>query len=356
MKVLILITGLNTGGAERFLLKILPHVDFDFKLVSILGGGSLVSEFESRGVPVTSLCETSEFTWKSVARFRRIIKDYNPDTLLTYLLHADLFGRFFGRLFGVKKIVCSIRNDNSSFRFLNFLDIVTSPLVSLYLPNSPAVKDFLVHKNGITSSKVKVVENCLDVEELDPQASLDTESLRSQLGVSSGTLIYTCVARLKKQKDHMTLLRAFAQVSKGVLVLIGEGDCRRDLETEAENLGISSKVYFLGDRKDVPSLVSQSDIFVLPSLTEGMSNALMEAMALGKPCIVSNIKQNKVLIKNKENGLTFRVGNPKDLAKKMQELSSSKKLRSHYGQKSRKLIKEKYGVKSIAQKLEKALK
>src|SRR5690606_11431810 len=109
---------------------------------------------------------------------------------------------------------------------------------------------------------------------------------------------------------------------------------KSNLIKKVKELGIENKIYILGSRNDVAPILKESDVFALPSKTEGMSNALLEAMALGKPCIISNIEQNTALIKNKVNGLVF--SNEKELVEVLNDLKS-KKTREKYGKENKKV-------------------
>lgn len=350
-KVLILITGLGIGGAENFLLRILPNIKkFDFKLVSIMGSKEIGNQLEKSGIEVIYLNNNKFHLFKSINRFKKIVNIYKPHTLLTYLLHADLFGRIFGRIFGIRTIICSIRNDNSKFKILNFLDKKTSFLVDLYLPNSEALIPILVKKNKISRNKIKVVENILEISEIENKIDKKV-NIRKELNLKKKTKIITCVARLVPQKNHKILVNAFNNISKKkdvVLLIVGEGKLKNDLKKISND-----KVYFLGNRDDVASILNQSNLFILPSLIEGMSNALMEAMALGRICLVSDIRSNKELI-NSKNGFLFKNNSQKDLEKKLNKIILNKNL-NKIAKEAKKTIQDRFNKKTIVEKFENVL-
>ena len=321
MKSKILITGLGTGGAERFLEKILPLNDVE--VISITNLDSIGKLLEKKGVKVTYLNKGKVNIFKTCFKLFKELK--KTDHLMTFLIHADLLGRFIGRVAGVRKITCNIRNDYSKISKLWILDKMTRFLVSDYIVNSPSLSSYM---KKIRVKKYKVIPNGVDIKALEKERinKLNYEGK-----------IITCVARLEKQKDHKTLIEAMKYLKGYTLLLIGEGKEKENLEKLAEGLNVK----FLGNRKDVASILKQSDVFVLPSLTEGMSNALLEAMALSLPCVVSNIEQNKVVIKNNINGLTFKVGDEKDLAEKI------KLVKKDHGKKAKETIIKDYDIKNI---------
>jgi len=115
-------------------------------------------------------------------------------------------------------------------------------------------------------------------------------------------------------------------------------------------------VQFLGKRQDVFAILSITDVFVLPSKKEGMSNALLEAMASGCACIVSNIPENTELIKDQENGLAFSLGDTRDCAQQIQSLYENQKLRKVYGNKAKEDLENTYSLKASKESLESAIR
>ena len=192
----------------------------------------------------------------------------------------------------------------------------------------------------IRVKKYKVIPNGVDIQELEKARVLEG---------FEGKII-TCVARLEAQKNYETLIKAMNHLKGCTLLIVGEGSKRKELENLVEEEGLTEKVKFLGNRSDVPSILKRTDVFVLPSKTEGMSNALLEAMALAKPCVVSNIPQNTALIKNDENGLTFKTTDYKDLAKKISQAKKS------HGLKAKQTIKKEYDINKIRKQYREIIK
>lgn len=315
MKLGIIITGLGTGGAENHLLKILPRLDLDLFIVSLTNEDDIGKVLKKKGIKVYYLGLRKDLLniLTVISRFRKVIKDERPDVLNSYLIHANLFTRIFGRIFGVKKIICSVRNKHIDKPFLMFLDRITSGLVDLYLPNSEAVANFMISK-GFSQEKIKVIPNGIDFDNFPYISASEKEKLKKGLGVLGKKVIGT-VGSLKPKKDQATLIKAFAKLDESfALLIVGEGELRGKLEKLAGDLGVASRVRFLGRRNDAKELMQVMDIFVLPSLHEGMSNALLEAMAAGCKVVVSDIEEN-VEVAGKEN--SFRVGDEGELVEKI---------------------------------------
>lgn len=322
-KILHLITGLEVGGAEMMLLKTLPllQADFDNRVSCIRGHGPIGKRLEDVGIPVAYLDLKSIFDIGVIFRFRAVVKGFDPDVLVTYLIHADLFGRIFGRLFGIRKIICSVRVKLIQFKYLPLLalDGLTSPLVTHYHFNSKTVADMYQKFFFFPERKITVIPNGLEIEKY--QISIDTKKKRQSLNVSEEAIIIGCIGRLEKQKGQKYLIEAFSELVKqypfAILLIIGNGTERKPLEELVKKSKIDNSVRFLGRRNDIPEILQILDIFVLPSLYEGMSNALMEAMATGLPIIATSIPENKELLGYEENGILVPPHNASALTEKM---------------------------------------
>lgn len=319
-RILFVILGLGVGGAEQQLLKILPRMKDEAMVVSLTDDDDIGRLIAAEGVDVRYLGLRRDLLNLPavVVRFGRIVKAFRPDVAFGYLIHANLFIRVFARLFGVQRVVCSVRNRRIDKPFLSRVDRWTQRLVDLYVPNSPALVGYLVERQRIPREKIVVVENAIDVSAYG--GAVDAVAVRRSLAIPPDAFVALCPAKLHWQKDHATLLRAVAEVPDVILLLAGDGPLRANLEALASELGIADRVRFLGWRADVGPLLESADVFVLASRFEGMSNSLMEAMAAGVPALVSRIPENTVLIDDGESGLVFEVGDAAALAQALRGL------------------------------------
>ena len=327
-KILHLITGVEAGGgAEKMLLATLPQLKSAEQAVCVLRGkGENGARLEAAGIKVFYLQAKDFFDFDVIKRYRQVIRDFQPDLQVNYLIHADIFGRWFGKPAGVKKIISYIRNRHTNWLF-KLLDRLTLHRVDYLLTNSAAVLDYYRQRYHFPENRSAFIPNGIDREKIKP-APEEAEKVKAEFGFTDEDFVILSVARLHKQKDLPTLLHALAIIKeKGFccprLLLCGQGEEQESLQLLVDHLGLYDNVRFLGLRQDVGALLNLADVFVLPSLHEGMSNALLEAMAAGKPCVVSAIPENAELIKNKENGLTFIPGNETDLAEKIMALAAS---------------------------------
>jgi glycosyltransferase involved in cell wall biosynthesis len=196
--------------------------------------------------------------------------------------------------------------------------------VDRYLAVSREIAAELTGKLGWPQEKVEVVYNAVDME----RAAVDAPpGLREQLGGSPTRPLVLTPARLNPQKGHRVLLEAIAEVPEALFLLAGDGPERAPLEAEAERLGVADRVRFLGRREDVPQLLAASDVFALPSLYEGSSLAVLEAMAAGIPIVSSAIGGTEELIEDGRSGLLVPPGDAKALATALRRVLGDHALR-----------------------------
>jgi glycosyltransferase involved in cell wall biosynthesis len=329
-KILHLITGLEIGGTEMMLLKTLPKMqdNFDNRICCIRGRGPMGKRLENAGIPVYYLDLKNIFDLEAILRFKKIIREFEPKILVTYLIHADIFGRFFGKLFGIKKIICSVRVKLIQAKYLPllFLNALTSPLVTHYHFNSRTAANMYRKFFFLPRKKITIIPNGIEIEKYNIQ--IDKLKKKKDLGLPEDKIIIGCVAKLRKQKGHKYLIEAFGKISKQednlILLLIGDGEERKNIEKQIEKLNIRDRVYLLGNRNDIPEILQIIDVFVLPTLFEGMSNALMEAMVAGKPIITTDIPENRELINDNVSGILIPTKDPLSIAKNILKLTANK--------------------------------
>jgi glycosyltransferase involved in cell wall biosynthesis len=196
--------------------------------------------------------------------------------------------------------------------------------VDRYLAVSHEIAEELVGRLGWPAEKVEVTYNAVDVERVAVAAP---PGLRTQLGGADARPLVLTPARLDAQKGHPTLLEAIAELPEALFLLAGDGPERGALEARAAELGVAERVRFLGRREDVPQLLAACDVFVLPSLYEGSSLAVLEAMAAGIPIVSSAIGGTEELIEDGRSGLLVPPGDAKALAAALRRLLEDPGLR-----------------------------
>ncbi|HEY0317892.1 MAG TPA: glycosyltransferase [Solirubrobacterales bacterium] len=221
---------------------------------------------------------------------------------------------------GTVQVISDYVPDRSTLLQLRLL----ARCVDRYLAVSRAIAAELVERYRWPAAKVEVVHNAVEPSRFAVSAP---PGLREQLGASDACPLVLTAARLDEQKGHSFLFEALARVPDAVLALAGDGEERAPLEALAARLGIADRVRFLGRRSDVPQLLAACDVFALPSLYEGSSLAVLEAMAARRPLVSSAIAGTDELIEDGRDGLLVPPGDSAALARALERLLTEPQLR-----------------------------
>jgi len=312
-KILHLIQSLDNGGCENMLLRTLPLVDnFEHILITLNKEGELSGKFREKGFEIINIKQNSLINPLPYLRLIETVKKIKPDAIITYLFHADIIGRIIIQLFTKYRPIPFLRTtyNHPKYWIARLTERLTKCFVKQYLANSESVKNFYVENIGVDKEKITVIPNGIDVNFYD-NIERDWE-LRRSFGINDADFVIICVSNLHINKGHRYLLEAFENVfchsredgnPEPHLLLVGDGDEMKNLLRQVENYQSKNNVLFLGKRNDVPELLKISDIFVLPTMFEGMSNAIMEAMACGLPIVTTDIPENRELIENAQTGI-----------------------------------------------------
>jgi len=210
---------------------------------------------------------------------------------------------------------------------------------------SEAVRRELIDDVGIPARKVVLIHNGID---LTPVPLGDLTARRETLRLSSEEIVLVAVGRLAEIKNYNMLLEAFARAVKELpvlrLVMVGDGPERAKLEATAMHLGLSDRVHFLGARDDVREWLALSHVFVLPSLYEGISIALLEAMAAGLPAVATQVGGNPEVVTDQQNGILVESGDVEGFARALVVLARDEALRERMGRAARKRIEMKFDL------------
>ncbi len=290
------------------------------EVFTVSGGGSFVGEIASEGIPVHVYEKKTGFDSKYVWALRKEFRRGRFDVIHTHNPFANLYGTLGGKLAGVKKII-NTRHGMGNFpfnqrreRIFKLLSYWINAVVFVCLKAQERFETL----NLVAPGKSQVIYNGIDLEKFSNLNVLDYSDVREEIGLSGQDKIIGAVARLDPAKDLANLLNALPfvlQSFKNVhLLLVGSGRLLEDLQQQAIRLKIEKNVHFLGERKDIPRLLTAMDMFVLPSITEGMSLTLIEAAACGKPVIATNVGGSPEVIIDQLTGTIVEPGDPIALA------------------------------------------
>jgi glycosyltransferase involved in cell wall biosynthesis len=286
-----------------------------------------------------------------------------PDLVHCWLLYANLAGSIAARLARIPLVVTSVRNIQSEVdynyydpRWQRALERATVPLANAITANAPAVAADYKAFARARVDQVVTVPNGVDVEALPRLTAEERARKRQSLGLSLDAVVIGTVARLAKEKDFETFLRAVARAREKLsplrCVIVGEGPLRAHLELFASSLDLSAVVQFLGERKDVGNLIQCSDAFLLTSVIEGMPNAVMESQLLGVPVVATRAGGSVDLIRDGETGLLAPIGDHQALASCIVRLFTEDGLWGRISLAAAKQIREGYTIEQLVARTE----
>ena len=233
--------------------------------------------------------------------------------------------------------------------------LVNSGVVSTLIAVSEPVRQMAIVKEKVRPEKVQVILNGVDLPPQEDEGRAHTrQKVRQELGLPPECPLLLTVGRLTEQKGHSYLLQAapaiLAAQPCAVLAFAGEGPLEQPLTTQAKELGVDRSVRLLGLRQDVPRLLQAADVFVLPSLWEGMSMALLEAMAAGLPLVVSQVEGISELVTPEEDGLVVPPGDTQALAEAIIRLLEDAGLRERLGTAARAKVAAHFSADAMCQR------
>lgn len=324
LKILHVITGLFTGGAEMMLAKLLarlPAGQTRHTVVSLTGSGPLAARIAGLGVPVINLgMNKGPGLITGFLRLRRMIARDKPDIVQAWMYHANLFaGLAAATVPGAPPVIWGIRQSDldpkiskpSTIRIAKLGGRLSRRLSDKILCCSEIAR--VVHERiGYDPSRMVVIPNGFDLNEFKPNAAT-RESLRREIRVPLDAPLIGLVARFDAQKDHRGFLAAAGQVRKALpnahVLLCGTGadSANREIAGWIDDFDLGANCRLLGARGDIPAVTAALDVAVSSSaFGEGFPNVLGEAMAAGVPCVATDVGDSRMIV-----GDTGRVVPPK---------------------------------------------
>lgn len=364
--VLHLITGLDTGGTEMMLYKLVERSDparFRHVVVSLAAVGPVGEKIAALGVPVHSLHMRRGLPDpRSLIRLVAVTRRVRPDVVQTWLYHADLLGSLGAALSRPRvPVVWNIRSSIDVDELGPVVAVVArlcarlSRFPAAIVTNSDAAR--LLHgRLGYRPRQWVIIPNGFDAETFAPDL-VARMAVRGELGLSEDTLVIGLVARYDPLKDHATFLRAAGLLGRKRqgphFVLVGR-DITRDnaaLREEIAASNVGDRVHLLGERVDIPRLTAALDVATCSSYGESFPNIIGEAMACGVPCVVTDVGDAARIV-----GDTGRVVPPKDavaLAEAWQEMTElGPEGRRGLGRAARARVEERYSLATVVRQYE----
>jgi glycosyltransferase involved in cell wall biosynthesis len=370
-----LIESLAVGGAEKFIYNLVTHMrqgKYE-PLVCCLSGGPLKADIEDQGIQVITL----NISRRSIVLFPLFLKDIvkavvalillvykrRVDIINTYTPDCAILGGIAGKLSGARvvatyqglKIFPTDRKKGDPRNYLRMIFYrLAGKLADRSIAVSESIKDMLCRSMRVEPNKIVIINNAIDVEQYKKPVYLGT--MFAELGLVSADKVLTCVGRLVWNKGHKFLIMAAQEVVRhypeAKFLLVGDGPKRAELIALVTQLGLEKHVKFLGVRSDIQNILAITNVFILPSFAEGISIALLEAMAAGKSVVATAVPGNSDVVVDKETGLLVPVKDSLALAQAICHLLADPYLARRMGAMGKLRVKNHFTIHKTLSRIE----
>jgi len=378
IKILYLITGLRVGGAEILLWKFLQKINrtkFDPVIISFIPIGKIGRDIQKENIRIISLnikkvlnSENQENKLAIIFRFFGVflieipeliflIKKEKPQILHSHLFHANLLGRIVGKICRVPIIISTIHNVNFGGKLREKLLRYTDKFCNSTVAISQIVAKEMIKKRVVPKNKLKLICNGIEFKELNLSKNRGKEKIHRELRIRKNQNILISVGRLTKQKGYFYMIKAVQILKKKysdlIWVILGDGEDRKKLAEKIKMENLQKNIFFLGIKENVAEYLFDSDIFIMPSLWEGLPLSLLEAMACGLPVVATNVGGIPEVVEDRISGFLVEPKNPIMLAEKIEyllnlDIDSKKKM----GMEGEKIIENKFSLEKMVRNYE----
>ena len=360
LSVLQFLTVFGIGGTERQVLNLVQGLDttrFGVEVACLKRWGALLPEMEATGVPITEYKTTSLYNhiavWNQM-KFLKHLRKRKVEIVHTYGFYSNVFALPPARLAGAAAVLASIRDTGEHLTPMQKrIEKLFCRMADCIVTNAEAVRKRLTNE-GYDAEKIVVIHNGI---ELTRYARKPAElGLHRELGVSPNTPLVAVFARLNELKGIEYFLRAVAglidRFQNVRFLIVGDGASRPELEKYAGQLGLNKHVVFLGFRLDVPTLLSEISVSVLPTLSEGLSNSLLEAMAASVPVVATRVGGNPEVVQGGITGLLVPPRDAEALARAIGQFLEQPSLGTKFGLAGRERVSKRFALEQMTRSTE----
>lgn len=360
LRLAYVIKSMVVGGSQTHLLQVLRLLDrerFAPMFFCLTDEGVLLDEIRRLDVPVFAPAPGRKFKGTGlaarVAALTGELRRQRPDIVHNYLLRANLVGSISARLAGVPIVLCSKRGCHERRGYELISAKVGNFLADRVTVNAAAVRDFVHANEGCPLEKMVVIPSGVDTSRFKPLPPAD---YAQRLGVPPGRTVVGVVTRMRVRKGVDEFIRAIARLRytrpdvHGVIV--GEVDLDDDLKSLVASSGLTDHLSLLGRRKDMPEVLAAFDVFVLCSHDEGMSNAILEAMAMEKPVVATDVGGTKEVVRHGQTGLLVPAKDPEALAQAIEEVLARPNRMRDMGRLGRRVVIDEFSAESMVRQMQ----
>ncbi len=378
IRIAYIIGNLDLGGTERQFLNLVRHLnrqEFAPHVLAFRCYGVVRDEIERLGIPFRGLgfsAPKGRLHPDSYRRMSRFIRDMvqqlrqiNPHIVQSYLPWSNIIGTLAAVIARVPVVITGRRLFINE-RYMPFagldqwLEDLTNLKAAMVITNSEGVRQqCLQRERFLKPEHIRVISNGIETQNSDEFR--DTRLKRTGWAIPEESPVVGIVATLHPRKGHSVLFHAAEQILQTYphtrfLVVGRDEGMRTELEWLAEELQIAHAVIFTGEQHDIPEWLTLCDVYVSASFIEGLSNSLMESMALGKPVVATNIPGNSELVIHEQTGLLVPAADSGAMANAVMRLLADADFRRRLGRCGRKRIEEEFSLQRMIRQFERLYK
>ena len=349
--ILFFSTSSGPGGAEQVISNLVASLDpAKYRWVlCVFRPGWLQERSQGRGLPTYVIPTHGIADWRCAFRFRDLLKDEHVDLIHAHEFDANVQGAAVAAHLGIP-LVATVHGKHyfwEKFRRRLAYRWVSSRATMVAV--SEDLKRFIVEKVGISSGRITVLYNGVDVPASPALADID--ACRKEMNLPDTDRVVGVVGNLYPVKGHQYLIDAIPAVLEEFpdtsFVFAGRGQLEADLKQQVNRLGLDTRVHFLGLRQDIPRILALLDVFVLPSLSEGLSMAILESMMAGKPVIATRVGGNPEIVLDGETGFLVPPKDSHALAESLIALLKDRDLAIQFGEKGKRRAERQFSLQTM---------
>ncbi len=357
--ILYLVETGEPGGAERVIANMISSINTEHYRVILGCSGDpswLLSKVKECRVEVKHFKRNKVYDLKFLFDIWKTIRRENIDIIHSHMFTMNFYGTVAGTM-ARRPVIVTIHDRVYDLRTAKRVRAyrIIGCLASRTVAVSEEIKEVLINKVGLSSRKVTLVQNGVNLDHYSDPKSAFTE-VKEVLGVPPTSPVVGIIGLFHPVKGHSFFLKAAFQIIREVpttyFVMVGDGPLRQNLEALAQSLGIRGKVIFTGFRDEIPEILTAIDVCVVPSLSEGLSMALLESMAAGRPIVATRVGGNCEAIRDGKDGILIPPSDHIALAKSVVTLLRNKSLCNQLGQSARTTASERFSLKQMVESYE----
>lgn len=362
--ILHVITGLDVGGAEMALYRLIlasRDSEYTHTVIALTSEGGMRPRFVESGIKVIVL-DVRHSPLSEIWRLFRLVRALRPDIVQTWLYHADFFGGLVARMAGIRNVIWGLRTtdvDGGCARATSFVRQLCASLSSRVPHTIVCVAEAARRSHsliGYDAARMVVVGNGYDLSVLRASQA-ERNRLRAQCGFGADDIVLGTLGRFNLDKDHANFVQAAGRLARQHdrlrFLMVGKDldPGNAELRRWIDDTGYADRFVLLGERADAPVCLSAMDIFCLSSRTEAFPNAVGEAMAMGLPCVATDVGDVAVLMA--DTGVLVPKANPDALAQGVARLLAlGPEYRKRMGDRARERIRATYTMTCVRQQFE----